>query len=57
LAPLPVNLDHFPAATLGNLAEFADLVLDRLMVCADPHIQRGSFHLLNYWNSRNRQII
>jgi hypothetical protein len=51
-AGVPVNLDHFPATALGDLAKLADLVFDRLVVCADADIQRGPFHLFDHWNPR-----
>jgi hypothetical protein len=51
-AGVAINLDHLPAATLGNLVELADLVLDRLRVCADSHMQCSPLHLLFHWKPR-----
>jgi hypothetical protein len=39
--------------SLGDPGEFVDLVLKRLVVCADAHIQRGPFHLFGHWNPLN----
>ena len=41
---IPVNVDNLPAAALGDLGKLADLFLDRLVVRAHSHVQRGSFH-------------
>src|SRR6516162_11852614 len=40
-----VDLDHFPAAALRDPPQFPNLVLYRLSVGADPHIDRRSFDL------------
>jgi hypothetical protein len=44
-AGVAVNLDHFPASVRGDLAEFMDLVLDRLVVGADSHVQCSPLRL------------
>jgi hypothetical protein len=49
-AGVAIDLDHLAAAALGDLGEFVDLVLKRLVVCADAHIQRGPFHLFDHCN-------
>ena len=40
-----VDLDHFPAAALRDPPQFPNLVLYRLSVGADPHIDRRPFDL------------
>ena len=37
-AGIAVDLDHLPAPAPGNLAQLPDLVLDGLMIGADPHV-------------------
>jgi hypothetical protein len=41
-AGIVVNLDHLPAAALGDLPKLAQLVLDRLVIGAYAGIDRGT---------------
>ena len=42
---IPVDFHNFPAAALRDPPQFRNLVLYRLSVGADPHIDRRSFDL------------
>jgi hypothetical protein len=44
-ASIPVDFHNFPAAALRDPPQFRNLVLYRLSVGADPHIDRRSFDL------------
>ena len=43
-----IDLDDIPSATLGNRFELADLVLNRLMVRRDSHVQCGALCWLRH---------
>ena len=42
-AGIAILLDNLPAAAFNDLAQFAHLIFDRLLVGANPNVDRGPF--------------
>jgi len=47
-AGIAVDLGQLPAAGLGDLPEFANLALNRLMVCRHPYVERRALYCLRH---------